>query len=67
MDVAVRLDGALRGDQRLGDGLAAEDALPVDLRAATAKQIVFQLLEVENGEKLLHGSRHFSRPSGTEW
>ena len=63
MHVPVGLDGALRGDQRLGDGLAAEDALPVELRAATTIQVVFQLLQVENGEKLLHGRRHFSRPS----
>jgi hypothetical protein len=58
MNVAVGFDGALRGDQRLRDGLAPEDALPVRLRGATSKQIVLELLEVENGEKLLHGSRH---------
>ena len=39
----------------LGDGLAAEDALPAVVRAATSVQVVFDLLEVENGEKLLHG------------
>ena len=56
MDVPVGFHGALRGDQRLGDGLATEDALPALLRAATTIEVVFELLEVENGEKLLHGS-----------
>jgi hypothetical protein len=46
----------------LGDGLAAEDTLPVEFGAATSVQVVFQLLEVENAEKLVHGRRHVSRP-----
>ncbi|WP_292293076.1 hypothetical protein [Mesorhizobium sp.] len=46
--MALGLDRALGGDQRLRDGLAAEDALPVELGAATTVQIVFELLEVEN-------------------
>ena len=62
MHVPLGLDRALRGDQRLADHLAAEHALPVELGAATTIQIVFELLEVEYDEKLLHGRRHF-RPS----
>ncbi len=61
MHEPVRLHGALRCDECLGDRLAAEDALPVDLGAATAKQIVFESLKVENGQELLHGSRHGAR------
>ena len=58
MHVAVGLDRALRGDQRLGDHLPAEHALPVELGAAAAIEVVLELLEVENGKKLLHGGRH---------
>ena len=39
------------GDQRLADHLAAEDALPADLRAAAAEEIVLERLEIEDGEK----------------
>ncbi len=62
MDVTIRLDGALRGHERLRDRLAAEDALPALLGAATTIQIVFQLLEVENAEKLLNGQCHLRLP-----
>ena len=59
MHMPVRLDGALGRHQRLGDRLPAEDALPVHFRAATTIQIVFELLEVEYAQELLHGRRHF--------
>ena len=62
MHVPVGLHRALRGDERLGDGLAAEHALPVHLGTATTVKVVFQLLQVENGEKLLHGRRHLFAP-----
>jgi hypothetical protein len=42
------IDGATGGDQRLADHLPAEDTLPTHLRRAAAKQIHFQLLEIEN-------------------
>jgi hypothetical protein len=44
-------DGAGGGDQRLADDLAAEDALPADLRAQASENIAFQLLKVENLEE----------------
>ena len=46
------LDGAGGGDQRLADHLAAEHALPADLRAAAAKQVHLELFEVEDGEQV---------------
>ncbi len=58
MHVAIGLDGPLRRHQGLGDRLAAEYALPFHLGAATTIQIVFQPLEVENAQKLVHGRRH---------
>src|SRR3954454_19914824 len=44
--------------QRLADHLAAEDPLPADLRAASPEQVVLELLEVEDGEKIVDGARH---------
>ena len=68
MHVAVRLDGALRRHQRLRDRLAAKDALPALLGTATTIQVVFELLEVENGEELLHGQRHVrANPGWAAW
>jgi 2-octaprenyl-6-methoxyphenol hydroxylase len=64
MHMPLRLDRALGGDQRLADHLSTEHALPVDLGAATTIQIVFELLEVEYVEKLLHGWRHGVSDSG---
>jgi hypothetical protein len=60
--VAVVGDGALCRDQGLGDGLPAEDALPVGIRTATSIEVVLQALEVENGEKLLHSGSHYQSP-----
>src|ERR1700680_1482842 len=51
-------DRAAGCDQRLADHLAAEDALPADLRAAAAKEIFFQRFEVENVEEILDGGGH---------
>ncbi len=52
------LDGARRGDQRLADDLAAEDALPAFERALAAEEVVLQLLEIENGEEPFEGGGH---------
>ena len=46
------------GDQRLADHLAAEHALPADLRAAAAKQVLLELFEVEDGEQVGDGGGH---------
>ncbi len=62
VDVALAVNRALGRHQRLADHLAAEDALPADLVAATTIQVVFKLLEVEYVEKLLHGLRHLVCP-----
>ena len=56
------LDGARRGNQRLADHLSAEDALPADLRAASAEEVVFERLEVEHGKQRLDRVCHV-RPS----
>ena len=50
------LDGAGGRDQRLADHLAAEHALPADLRAAAAKQVHLELLEVEDGEQVVRAT-----------
>ena len=42
------LDGAAGGDERLADDLAAEDALPADLRAVAAEQVDLEPLEIED-------------------
>ena len=47
------LDGAGGGDQRLADHLAAEHALPADLRAAAAEQVHLELFEIEDGQQVL--------------
>ena len=46
------LDGALGGDQSLGDDQPAENALPADLRTAPAKKVLLDLFEIENGQKI---------------
>jgi hypothetical protein len=51
-------DGAAGRDQRLPDHLAAEHALPAILRRAPAKEIHFELLDVEHIEHGLDGSGH---------
>ena len=52
------LDRAAGGDEGLADHLAAEHALPADLRAAAAIQVVLELLEVEDGEEIVDGAGH---------
>ena len=52
------LDRAHGGDQRLADHLAAEHALPADLRAAAAEQVHLERLEIENVEQILDGGGH---------
>ena len=52
------VDGAAGRDQRLADHLPAEHALPADLRARAAEQILLERLEVEDGEKLVEGAAH---------
>jgi hypothetical protein len=46
MDGAI-LDRARGGDHGLADHLAAENALPANLRAQAAEEVVFQRFEVE--------------------
>ena len=52
------VDRAGGGDQRLADHLAAEHALPADLRAAAAEQIDLERFEIEDGQQVLDGGRH---------
>ena len=52
----LHVHGPAGGDERLADHLAAEHALPADLRAAAAEQVVLELLEVEDGEKIVDGA-----------
>src|SRR3954469_5139465 len=56
----LHVHGPAGCDERLADHLAAEHALPADLRAAAAKQVVLKLFEVEDGEKIVDGARHGS-------
>ena len=58
MHMALCLHRALRRHQRLPDHLAPKHPLPAGLGAATTKQIVFQCLKVENGQKCLKRFRH---------
>ena len=55
MRLAIRLDGAGRGDQRLAEHLAAENALPTIFRAATAEEVVLERLQVEDAEQVFDG------------
>ena len=43
----------MRRDQRLPDHLAAEHALPADLRAQAPEQILLERFEIEDGEEQL--------------
>ncbi len=52
------LDGAAGGDQRLADHLAAEDALPADLRAVAAEQVDLEPLEIEDLKEVVDGAGH---------
>ena len=48
----------MRRDQRLADHLAAEHALPADLRAQASEQIHLELLEIEDGEQHFQRAAH---------
>ena len=50
--------GAMGGDQGLPDHLAAEYALPAGLRAQAPKQILLELLDVEDGEQHFQRAAH---------
>jgi hypothetical protein len=52
------IDGAAGRHQGLAHHLAAEHPLPGVLRGATAKQIELELLEIEDGEKVLDRGGH---------
>jgi hypothetical protein len=49
---------AVCGHQCLADHLPAEHALPADLRAQAPEQILFEPLDVEDGEELVEGAAH---------
>ena len=51
------VDRAAGRHQRLADHLAAEHALPADLRRAAAEQVDLELLEVEDVQQVLNGGR----------
>ena len=55
-------NGSGRGNQRLTNYLAAKNALPADLGAATTEQIAFQWLQVENLKKVINGRVHRRGP-----
>ena len=46
------------GDERLGDNLAAEDALPGLIRADAAKQILLETFEIKNSQELFDRVLH---------
>lgn len=53
---AVFRHGAIGGDERLGDDLAAEDALAFFLiRALAAEQVMLEAFDIEEGEEVAHG------------
>src|SRR5271166_4332346 len=49
------------GDERLSHDEAAEHALPADLRADAAKDILLDFFKVEEAEKLRYGRRGSGR------
>src|SRR2546430_4648377 len=50
---------AAGGDQRLPDHLSAEHALPTDLWRTPTEQVYLELLEIEDGEEIVNGRRHW--------
>ena len=58
MRFSIRLDSAARRDEGLAQNLAAENALPADIRAATAEKVVLERLQVEDAEKVFYGGLH---------
>src|SRR5579862_3473262 len=57
-----RVDRTAGGNQSLADHLAAEHALPADLRRTAAKQIHLDRLKIKDGEQILYGRAH-GRPN----
>ena len=54
--------GSLGGDERLTDNLAAENALPSDLRAEAPVEVVLQGFQLEYRQELIDGSAHKTGP-----
>ena len=54
----MNIKRALGRDQCLADNLAAKYPLPAILRAVAAEQVVFQLLQIEYGEKTFDCADH---------
>src|SRR5215831_6613353 len=52
------VDRTAGGNQRLADHLAAEHALPADLRRAASKQIYLDRLKIKDGEQILYRRAH---------
>jgi len=52
------LDGARRRHQRLADDLTAEDAAAAEVGGLSAKEVQFQLLEVELADEALERRIH---------
>ena len=55
-------DGAVRRYERLPDYLAAEHALPADLRAQAAVEVHLEPFDVEDGQKLIKRAAHGPKP-----
>ena len=65
MDEAL-LDGAAGRHQRLREHLAAEDAVAPIVRALPAKQVEFEILEVEEFQQALQiESQHAAEPTAS--
>jgi hypothetical protein len=58
MRLAIWLDGAGGGNQRLPEHLAAENPLPTIFGTATAEEVVLERLQVEDAEQVFDRSRH---------
>jgi hypothetical protein len=56
----LHVHGPAGCDERLADHLAAEHALPANLRTAAAKQVVLKLFEIEDGKQIVNGVGHSS-------
>ena len=58
MRFSIRLDRAARRDEGLAQNLPAENALPTDVRTATAEEVVLERFQVEDAEKVFYGGLH---------
>src|SRR5215813_12689511 len=59
---AGHVDSAAGRDQGLANDLAAEYPLPADLRAAAAKDVHLERLEVQDGEQICDRGGHITPP-----